>query len=107
MSHAKSVVVREKRSYEVAAKYGKKSLPVLYHDFAEDVLPQTIAQLDPLPSSVKEQSKALLNVNPYIWSQESKQQLVMFAEKYTAATYFPAEIGVDDTFFAELQKSIP
>jgi polysaccharide pyruvyl transferase WcaK-like protein len=102
---AKTVVVREKRSYEIAGRYRADGKTVLYHDFAEDVLPEVIKSLPTMPTAWS--TTALLNANPYIWSNETKQELIAYAARHEHAIYFPAELGVDDTFFAELAEAIP
>gem|GEM_PF-5884567 len=96
-------MVREKRSYQIATLYRTKKSTVLYHDFAEDVLPLFIEKTKKHLSS----SSVLLNVNPYIRSKATKEKLVSYALDHEKATYFPAEIGVDDGFFYELKEQIP
>lgn len=98
--------MREKKSYTIVKKYRPTAPTILYHDFAEDVLPDIIHQL-PFKYEAKKPSKALLNVNPYIRSSKIKKQLIDYASSYDQAVYFPAEIGVDDTFFQVLSEKIP
>lgn len=78
----------------------------MYHDFAFDVLKS-------LSVAKKEQAttppKVLININPYIRSDETKHTLVQLAERYTGANFrfFPAEYGVDDRFMDELTTIFP
>jgi len=76
----------------VALRYRAKEHTTLYHDFAEDVLPPIIGSL---PKSFFQKSSnppALLNVNPYIRSQETKKKLIEYTKQYTQSYFFPAEI---------------
>jgi polysaccharide pyruvyl transferase WcaK-like protein len=100
-------VVREKRSFDIATHHRAEGKTVLYHDFAEDVLPEIIQSLPAVDLHKSSSSIALLNCNPYIWSEETKQQLIVYAARHEQAIYFPAELGVDDRFIAELQQAIP
>ncbi len=105
VGHAKSVVVREKRSYEITTYYRKEKSTTLYHDFAEDVLTEIADNLKDIQK--KEPKTALLNVNPYIRSPETKDRLVAYTNSFTSSLFFPAEIGVDNTFFDALIAEIP
>lgn len=104
---AKTVIVRETRSYEIVVRYRGKENTMLYHDFAEDVLPRIIKDANIVFTQKTLPAKHLLNTNPYIWSAETKQKLISFARNSPHAYYFPAEIGVDDQFFDELASEIP
>lgn len=104
---AKTVIVREKRSYEVVLRYRAKEYTTLYHDFAEDVLPTIIGSLPQSSLEQKVSSTALINVNPYIRSQATKKKLIEYATQYSQAYFFPAEMWVDDRFFSELAAAIP
>lgn len=108
VGQAKTVVVRERRSHQVASSYRAWKETVLYHDFAEDVFPKVIQENElcngekiPLSNTI------LLNTNPYIRSSETKQKLITFAQGVDHVLYFPAEVGVDDTFYDELATQIP
>lgn len=75
---------------------------VLHHDFAEDVLPKYIDS----KTTTGKSDRVVLNVNPYIRSEDTRQKLITYAQSHHAAWYFPAEIGVDDAFFANLVDEI-
>lgn len=107
MGQAKTVVTREKRSYTIANSYRSGKPTIMYHDFAEDVLPCIIKDANIVFTQKALPAKHLLNTNPYIWSPETKQKLISFARNSPHAYYFPAEIGVDDQFFDELASEIP
>lgn len=102
LQKAKTIVVREKRSYDIVCAYTNNV--VLYHDFAEDVFSKIISTKS---ASINQSHSALINVNPYIWSTATKEKIVNYTSSYTHALYFPAEIGKDDQYFSELQHDIP
>lgn len=108
VGQAKTVVVRETRSYAIASALRAWKRTVQYHDFAEDVLPKVIQENDILDTEKNPLSTTiLLNTNPYIRSSETKQKLITFADGADNVLYFPAEIGVDDRFYNELAVQIP
>jgi hypothetical protein len=64
----------------------------LYHDFAEDVLPTIIRSVPKNFLQKSTTSPALINVNPYIRSEETKKKLIDYTKQYTQTYFFPAEI---------------
>ncbi len=111
IGHAKSVVTREKKSYQLACLYRKWKHTVLYQDFAEAVfayyLPKKHKPLSELDQDKKTSQTILLNCNPYIRSHDTKQKLIHTALPFTHCYYFPGERGVDDQFFDELHEALP
>lgn len=105
LSRAQSVVTREKRSYDVVCLFRTKDT-VLYHDFAKDVI-NPILTTFPFANNSSNTRKWVLNVNPYIWSWETKDSLVHFWKQFDYILFFPAELWVDDTFFNELKTQLP
>jgi hypothetical protein len=76
----------------VALRYRTKEHTTLYHDFAEDVLPTII---ESFPKSFFQKNgnpPVLINVNPYIRSEETKKKLIEYTKQYTTSYFFPAEI---------------
>jgi polysaccharide pyruvyl transferase WcaK-like protein len=103
LSRAATITVREKRSFAVVTTSVGYEKALLYHDFAYDVL-RTI------PKNVSEQKPYLLiNVNPYIRSEETKRKIVLYVAQYPTVQpiFFSAEAGVDDVFFDELLVALP
>lgn len=106
LRHSRHCIVREPRSHAVAMRYLPESSVTLYHDFALDVLHDLFPTHSPI---TKTGDRCLVNVNPYIRNETTKQRIVGFVHETGAkdVLYFPAEIGVDDQFFGDLQNAIP
>jgi polysaccharide pyruvyl transferase WcaK-like protein len=105
LSRAQSVVTREKRSYDVVTTFRKQET-VLYHDFAKDVINPLLSSISVANNTAKHR-KWVVNVNPYIWSSETKQRLIQYWKQFDYVLFFPAELWVDDTYYNELKVALP
>lgn len=102
---AQSVVTREKRSYDVVTSYRTKET-ILYHDFAKDVINPLLTSIS-LANNTSKTRTGVINVNPYIWSPETKKRLLTHWKQFDYVLFFPAEIGVDDQYYTELKNDLP
>lgn len=99
---ARQIVCRDQQSYGIAKMYTDQV--TLYHDFALDILDH---YRDQCPLS--DQKIAIINCNPYIWSEETIQLILQFAHQYhDHQLYFVSgDIDEDRQYYYKLQSMIP
>lgn len=103
LGRARSITVRDATSGTVAKYFSTRVH--LYHDFALDVL----EKLKPTISSTDRAPYHIINVNPYIRNEQTKEHIRNLSEKYPhdEFRYIPGEMESDQLYVSEIRAIIP
>lgn len=101
LPRAKSIIVREQKSYSICEKYTKNI--ALYHDFAFDVVKLF------LENKSNEENKVLINLNTYINNLESIEKIKSFSKENSDISQFfvPFDMFNDLKLFENIKKELP
>lgn len=106
LPRAKSIVMRDETSYEVALQYNKNA--VFYKDFAVPVVEKLYQNSSSQAVNSSSHTYIVLNLHPSIASESNQEKLVQFAKKHKSATPYYVPCATEDKkIYTTLQKKIP